>query len=254
MLLLPTASYLVLPDVHQNIRWVETVLERELAHVDGIVFLGDYFDPKLNTAASADRVAEFFLGLPEQLGKPTHFLVGNHDLPYLYDLQCRWQGEMPIENPYRCSGYMPERSRWIAKFWDQEFCSRLQPILFANRYALTHAGLHRRHFEGLPAGQEPTFAALELLAQRLKVSLDNLQQRPEPQLFAIAPARGGADPVGSVTWLDWNDEFEDDLPWPQLIGHTVLNKAQRKGRSWNLDSRTCHYAILTPRGVDIRKS
>ncbi len=253
-MLLPTARYLIIPDVHQNLRWVEGILDRDLDDADAVIFLGDYFDPKLNAAASADRVAEFFARLPASLPKPIHFLVGNHDLPYLFDLQCRWEGAVPLDNPYRCSGYMPERSRWIVKEWNQDFCARLHPLFFANGYAISHAGLHRAHFANLAGKQPPTLDDLLALSLKLKNSLDDLQTGIDPQLFAVAKARGGADPVGSLTWLDWGSEFEDDLPWPQIVGHTVQPKPQRNGRSWNIDTRGCHYGLLTPTGFETRKA
>lgn len=250
---LPPDRFLVIPDVHQNIRWVEAALARELGAVDGVIFLGDYFDPKLSTAASADRVADFFAGLPDSLGKPVYFLVGNHDLPYLYDIQCQWQNLAPFENPYRCSGYMPERSRWIAKRWDRAFCSRLRGVVMANGHILSHAGVHRSHFDGLKPKEEPTVDQLDAIAKQVAEALTDLIGRIDPLLFAVATARGGFDAVGSVTWLDWYEEFKDNLPWPQIVGHTVQTKPDKKGRSWNIDTRGKHYGILTPKGFETRK-
>ncbi len=60
-------------------------------------------------------------------------------------------------------------------------------------------------------------------------------------LLAAGQARGGDAPVGGITWQDWNLEFKDELPFPQIVGHTQSPEgARQKGRSWCLDGgKTC---------------
>lgn len=238
--------YLVLPDVHQNLPWTEAVLSEEVEDVDGVVFLGDYFDAKIDNPPSAYDTAAFFARLESRLEKPVTFLVGNHDLPYLYDLQEMDTGPRGGPNPYPCSNYDPSKSAQIHRAWPASFRSRLKCLALVNGNLLSHAGLHPSH---LPVATEATLESLDAELQR---NLRDMLAPSHPAFASVSPVRGGFDPVGGITWLDWRYEFEDGLPWPQIVGHTALEKPQQNGRSWNLDTKGKHYAILDSDTVDIR--
>ena len=61
-------------------------------------------------------------------------------------------------------------------------------------------------------------------------------------------------PVGGPLWLDWDSEFVDDLPLPQVVGHTRGREARRKDRSWCIDAtQTCAGLIDPNAGLRILK-
>ena len=244
-----TGRFLVMPDVHQNLDWVEEVLAEEASNVEGVVFLGDYFDAKISNPPSPQTTADYFLKIEKRLGKPVALLVGNHDLPYLYDIQKQDSNARQTGlNPYSCSHYHPHASEGIAAKWTLPFRSKLRAMVMVNGYLLSHAGLHSDY---LPNANQK---ALEELDEQLRRSLETLTTKAHPALASVSPARGGTDPVGGVTWQDWHQEFEDSLPWPQIVGHTALETPQQNGRSWNLDTRGHHYALLDEAGIDVREA
>ncbi|EDY82145.1 hypothetical protein VDG1235_1765 [Verrucomicrobiia bacterium DG1235] len=242
---------LVIPDVHQHIRWVDAILEKEATSAERIVFLGDYFDAKHQAAASPAETARYISSLSKAYPKNRFsFLVGNHDLAYLYDFQ-NLRGKSPVmPNPYSCSNYMLEESPSISKNLSPAFVASLEPFTFASGYLLSHAGLHLSFYETAsnPKDEKP----LDSLYRKLKAELKRLPKTRMPELAAVGFVREGRDPVGGLTWQDWHREFEDDLPWPQIVGHTILAETQSKGRSWNLDTRSGNYAILSPGGIEIK--
>jgi len=88
----------------------------------------------------------------------------------------------------------------------------------------------------------------EAVFQLLKAQWDGLvadlfDQEDHP-LFSPGKARGGTQPVGGPLWLDWDEEFTDALPLPQLVGHTVGKAPRQKGRSWCVDCRQTVYVVL----------
>ena len=89
-------------------------------------------------------------------------------------------------------------------------------------FLLSHAGVARRFW---PREAAPdTAGQTEAFIKRSTVDWLNRLDR-------------GAD---SPLWLDWDNEFVDDLAVPQLVGHTRGREARRKHRSWCLDgSQSC---------------
>ena len=236
---------LVIPDVHQDIEWAETILRAEADSVEEVVFLGDYFDPKRGSAASPAQTADYFSQLSGSFSCAFTFLVGNHDLPYLFDALHGTPSFPFTKNPYSTNSYSPVTSREIEPLLSQHFLSSLEPFALRHGWLLSHAGLHRDYLYDTD---------LEALQRELKAQLAELPLDPHPALAAIGRARGGGDRFGGVTWQDWRHEFEDCQAWPQLVGHTVVPEPERNGRSWNLDTRQNHYALLTSAGLEIRSA
>lgn len=217
--------------------------------MDQIIFLGDYFDPKSRFALSAAETALFIQRLPEDYGEKFTFLLGNHDLPYLYDIQ---NPELPpneFRSEYICSGYDSLRSHEIRENLEASFVRRLKPFHFVHDHLLSHAGLH---CSMIARNESVTIDELRKLEDELVSATLNLSIPPFPPLASVGYVRGGRDEVGGILWQDWNYEFEDSLPWPQIVGHTIQIKPNQIGRSWNIDTRAGHYAILTTQGVEIQ--
>jgi len=94
--------------------------------------------------------------------------------------------------------------------------------------------------------------SLHLLEEKCKVALAIMRHGPQP-LLAAGKTRGGDTPIGGLTWFDWNDEFSDDLPLPQIVGHTADEVgARQKGRSWCVDGNQSYYAVLENGECEVR--
>ena len=61
----------------------------------------------------------------------------------------------------------------------------------------------------------------------------------------IGKSRNGPFDIGSPIWLDWDNEFKDDLNFPQIVGHTTSKRNLRnKGNSWCLDCLQTYYGVI----------
>lgn len=175
---------------------------------DLTVFLGDFFDHDGDTIEATARMARW-LGESLVQEKRIH-LVGNHDLPYLY------------EGLVNCPGYTSEKLLAITgeldvQLWRDraEFYHWLRPNLL-----LSHAGLSRRI---LP---DPDFSP-ELIPQWLERELplamaslcDNSTPFPHP-LFRAGGARGGMGSSGGILWCDFWYEFRPVPGLCQIFAHT----------------------------------
>ncbi len=237
---------LVIPDIHQNIRWAESILQREAAHADRIIILGDYFDPKVGSAADVAETCLFLSKLTQRYAAPITFLVGNHDLPYLFDLQHARSPQSSEHNPYSNGAYNAYLSESIKRHLSPKFLKQLEPFAFAQGWILSHAGIHPRHLA------TPDMTGLDALYAKLKPQVGRLPQARPPELAAIGIARGGREEHGGILWQDWFAEFEDSLEWPQIVGHTLIPEPNQKGRSWDLDTKSGSYGILTNGKLEIR--
>lgn len=235
---------LVIPDIHQNIRWAESILQKEAAAADRIVILGDYFDPKVESAADVSETCLYLSELKKRYKAPFTFLVGNHDLPYLYDLQRR--PDASKRNPYFNGGYNPYLFESIKQHLSPQFLRSLEPFAIAQGWILSHAGIHPDHLSSSDS------VGLQALYDKLKSQVASLPPERPGELAAIGIARGGSDERGGITWQDWFKEFEDTLEWPQIVGHTLILKPHQKGRSWNLDTKSGSYAVLKESQLEIK--
>lgn len=240
---------LVIPDVHQDIRWVERILERD-TDWDRVVFLGDYFDSRLPARfhASLSATCEFLDKLRRVLGSRVTFLLGNHDIQYLEARPACLSFRTPRRLRYKCgAAFSHSAAKAIAKELSPEFWDGARLAVSVNGWLLSHAGVAPAHWPEYPAPAE-SLAAFEVACT---TALATLRTASHPLLQA-GEVRGGDAPVGGVTWLDWDDEFSDALPLPQLVGHTASGEgARQKGRSWCLDGMQSTYGVLTGDGLKV---
>jgi len=246
---------LIIPDVHQDIAWVERILAREDgvdASPDLIVFLGDYFDshrsPKLRAGVAA--TCSYLDALRQRYGERVVFLLGNHDVQYLEARASCLARRTPRYLRYQCgAAFSHSAAKQIAKKLSPEFWSAARLFVCVNGWLLSHAGLASPLWP-FTASAADSLTALE------KASATAMQSIPAPSaphlLLQAGRVRGGDAAIGGLTWLDWDDEFADDLPFPQLLGHTASPKgARRKGRSWCLDGEQTCYGVITAAGLRV---
>ena len=257
-MLLHAQRCLVIPDVHQDLAWVDRILAKEEAASkppDLIVFLGDYFDSRRKPPerASVPSTCAWFNTTLERFGDRAAFLLGNHDIQYLEARAACLARRTPRFLGAKCgAAFTHNTAKRIAKDLAPEFWHAARLFVCVNGWLLSHAGLVAAHW---PAAPTPD-ASLALLDKRCRDALDGLAPgRPVHPLLQAGLVRGGDAPVGGITWLDWDDEFEDALPLPQLVGHTADESgARQRGRSWCLDGAQTCYGVLTPDEVIIRSA
>jgi hypothetical protein len=174
--------------------------------------LGDYFDDFGDTPRLAAETAYW---LAYSLRQPDRIhLLGNHDLPYLYPGNAR----------LFCPGFTAEKQLEIEHQLRNAPCDRLQLAHCGHGWLFTHAGFAGRFAEGEPP---------ESLATKANNLLTHLAEGHHEPWLVPGVACGGSEPVGGVTWLDWNTEF-----WPvpglhQIVGHTPGKFARGRHLDFN---------------------
>ncbi|MFP4282321.1 MAG: metallophosphoesterase [Opitutales bacterium] len=260
---------LLIPDIHQNDRFLASVLERHPPEsLAEIILLGDLLDARSDAFKTADALAGVLRQLHEIREEErctVTQLLGNHDWDYLqmwplversvtgklsdvavefsiYALSLCTAGAL-MEPADVNLPYTPEDDDllWPLAWWKE---ARLG--VFRRGYLISHAGLHPDH---LPADLERSGSSVE---SYLNMQLGEAWKRLEgggaasetSPLLRAGRARGGELARGGPLWLDWKHEFEDALPFPQIVGHTPDARPRRSGRSWCLDCAQTHAALL----------
>jgi Calcineurin-like phosphoesterase len=244
---------LVVPDVHQDLGFLERAVALARQEGASLVFLGDYvdtIDPRWCGESALRAVAK---ALPEIAETHPHgclFLAGNHDVMALQIAYSRARqllsGDPARLAPVRDARQPDANYAALLGAWPQTFLKTWRLAAVCHGFMLSHAGVARRFWlwdaDTDTAGQTSAF-----VAQSTRAWLDWLEQGVESPLFAVGPARGGQlSPLGGPLWLDWDDEFVDDLALPQLVGHTRGREPRRKHRSWCLDASQSCAGLLDP--------
>lgn len=236
----------IIPDVHQDARWVERIFARERARAsrDLVVFLGDYFDSRAAAGkrAGAAETCEFLLKTRAELGERCVFLLGNHDIQYLEAKPACDARRTPRYLFNKCgAAYSHSTARKVADGLPRDFWTGARLFACVNGWLLSHAGLAARFWPGGGSVAE----SLEALDERCRDALARMRSGPQ-DLLEAGYCRGGMASAGGITWQDWNIEFKDALPLPQIVGHTgdLEAGARRKGRSWCIDCVQTCYAVL----------
>jgi hypothetical protein len=236
---------LVIADVHQDTSFFQKVLNQEEGKFDILVFLGDWFDSHHPKFVSGIKETCFFINnLREKYD--CRFIVGNHDLSY-YDSYIWYKRKKSkcLDLPFYCSGYTTSKAKKVSKYLNKDVIEESFLIVEVNGWLLSHAGINKKLwpvFYGNNADQE---AKNKLIEKSIEV-FENFRADPENGFFWVSKSRGGRHPYGGVIWQDWDEEFEDSLPYPQVVGHTYSEEPRQKGSSWCIDCAQSYYAIIEP--------
>jgi len=253
--MLPSARCVVIPDVHQDVAWVRRIFERErvLETNTQVVFLGDYFDSwkKPPAVAGVTETCGFLLETRTALQGRCVFLLGNHDIQY-WEARPACEAHRSLRRLHNKCGaaFSHNAAKKITKGLPMEFWLEARLFVVADGWLISHAGVAAEHW---PA-TDSTSDSLHLLEEKCKAALAMMRHGPQP-LLAAGRTRGGDASIGGLTWLDWNDEFSDDLPLPQIVGHTADDAgARQKGRSWCADGSQSCYAVLENGKCEVRNA
>lgn len=245
---------IVIGDVHQNISMVDTILSKE-RNFDEVVFLGDWFDSFLQppAVASFEATCKYLRDLVV-----THpdrdkfvFLLGNHDISYIYHNNRSSRQRIDHTDCYFCSGFTNNKARTFRKTFfdeglhDKFFLRHFKAAHFTQEVSLSHAGIHPAHLQENETPQA-------LIEKRLPIIWEHFRQyRTQGNwlLSGAGYARQGKCPIGGLLWLDWYHEFTPhESTGMQILGHTHLSEPSCRNmgssyESWNIDTGK-DYAII----------
>ena len=206
---------LVLPDIHGRTFWKGAC--EDIESYDKVLFLGDYFDPYefegISVTAAIGNFQEI-LDLKQQYSDKVMLLLGNHDLPYMFEeyynlsyFHCRHAEEyhLTIGNLLRTNANL------------LTFSCVIDDILF------THAGVESQWFIDTFHCQANDAAEISAMLNTLADSAEGLKK-----LYSVSFHRGGFDKHGSCVWADV-DEMKADASNTsnplrdirQVFGHTL---------------------------------
>jgi hypothetical protein len=245
---------IVIPDIHQRINNIRTILEKEQEY-DEVVFLGDYFDsffepPKV---ASFEDTCEYLKHLiTEHPNKDKFvFLLGNHDLQYIYLNNKDSHSSVTTPLNYYCSGFTKNKASKFRKVFfdngykDDFFIKNFKLVHQTQGWTLSHAGIHPSH---IPYSKDLDFF-VNVMAKEAWEKFRHLNHQYNWIMSSAGICRGGLDKIGGIVWHDWRYEFEtSSLTGKQIVGHTTIPEPACIGKDtdnecWNLDTEK-HYGVL----------
>lgn len=244
----------VIPDVHQRVDNVRKILEKETDY-DEVVFLGDWFDSFYEPpdVASFEDTCEYLKSLIiEHPNKDKFvFLLGNHDVQYIYLNNKDSHSSIEMPTHYYCSGFTKNKAKKFRKvFFDNNFKDEFfkKHFKLAHRtqgWTLSHAGVHVSH---IPYGKDIDHV-VNVMAHEAWQNFRNTSHQYNWLIASVGACRGGRDKVGGVLWQDWRYEFmTDPMLGKQIVGHTEVYEPAVIGEgtdveSWNIDTKN-HYGII----------
>jgi len=234
---------IIIPDVHQNFRFIEKILDNaDSLKAPRILFLGDFFDSKevfFGTDEALFKTLALVCDLVRQNEFEVQLLLGNHDVLYYYNRDECGLDAIARNELHQYYG-TPDRQKLslirsmdLASFWNA-----FQLVTFEQGYLLSHAGITFDHWSkrlSLPSNIEEINRSIGLLMN---------QQGELNFLFRAGFARGGDLSRGGPLWLDWNREFTEEIGIPQIVGHTVGKSVRQNGRSYCLDAQQSCFGVL----------
>ncbi len=224
---------LVIPDIHQNHRKAEEIINQQ-PH-DKVVFLGDYFDAfhdnPQDSYSTAVWLKERMENHPEDV-----FLIGNHDVQYLWGVE-------------RCSGYSPDKEVAIRKALGnvQEVRKRLSLHVWVDNVLLSHAGLT---LQLLPEEEDGDVA--KYLRIQASECMSKLEAGNTHWMVGAGQDRGGNQRYGGLTWCDWQT-FRPIPNVTQLVGHSKDYIPRQWGGDHCIDTALRHYATITDGIISVKE-
>ncbi len=211
--------YLIIPDIHMDLENLNLIFKVS-PKFDACIFLGDWFDNY--DAYNHKETAEYLLNNSQSNPNNIHIL-GNHDAPYFYD-----------SGSLACSGH-----RWQAKEEIQRILKdHITKVKFYHKignWVFSHAGFHRDLINNEWND--------ELMEQTQKEALERLQRGVMHSWAAAGRERGGYQPIGGPTWLDFRS-FKPVDGIHQMVGHTKSNSVRNMEGNFCIDTQLKTFAVI----------
>ncbi len=242
---------IIIPDVHQNYRFIEKILnENDPAGIDRFLFLGDFFDAKdtfFSTVDALDKTLKLVSEMISCYREKVILILGNHDVVYFFNRDQSGVNLPARTELHRYYGIPDRKKMTLVRSLDlSEFWETFQLAHFEQGYLFSHAGVTLDHWsKRLPVMDNVD--NLNLLIGSLVNDHDELNV-----LFRAGFSRGGDLERGGPLWLDWNREFTEEIGIPQIVGHTVGSNWRKAGRSYCLDAQQKCYGILREGKLEIK--
>jgi hypothetical protein len=247
---------LVIPDVHQDLAGVRKIFQIEKSEsFDEIIFLGDWFDsfhepPKVS---SFKDTCLFLRDLVwNNKSNKMVFLVGNHDLAYIYNNKKSGYSSIIPSLTYWCSGVTKNKIGTFRQvFYDKSlkddwFIDNFKIAHKSQGWIFSHAGMVNRQ---IPYGHTIDKVIDEVLPD-VWANFRNTLHSKNALISAVGTVRGGQDNTGGLLWLDYYSEFFPSADvGKQVFGHSYVPEPTATAfdteyESWNLDTNLKDYAII----------
>jgi hypothetical protein len=236
--------HLIIPDLHQDVGFLDRILEAHpLNAFTSVVLLGDLFDAKDPLNEGPEVLRLLLIRIKEMvgiLGAKLQIMLGNHDVLYYHGRVPSFGYEL-LRSYYGTVSYalleLAGSPAWDVVWERFSICTLVDDVL------LSHAGIKREAWDDAMTAREN----VNRINDNMQLLVD-ISGELNP-IFKAGFVRGGDMDRGGPLWLDFDHEFEDELPLMQVVGHTVGNTWRRKGRSYCLDARQRCYAILDAEGL-----
>jgi hypothetical protein len=208
------SKVLIIPDIHESLDKLTIIEDVFMPKADRVVCLGDWFDTFKQRMPEA--VCHTILRFMKD--DRVTMLCGNHDCQYVFN--------HPM---FRCSGFNWQTAATIKQLIQKEIWQQFKLFTHVGTYLVSHAGFCIDTI----AMAHPTIE---------KEALTKAFAGEFHPIFAPGRARGGYEPYGGCTWLDWNKEFDGVVP--QIVGHTmgkvVRQRDEAVGTSYCVDTGLNH--------------
>jgi len=252
---------LVIPDIHHRIQNVDIALNNN--EYDEVVFLGDWLDSFYEPpfVASFEDTCIYLKNLiTDHKNKDKFvFLVGNHDINYIYCNNGPSTKSCPKLLPYYCSGFTGNKAKKFRKTFfdkglkDEFFRKNFKLAHRSQGWSFSHAGIIMEHF---PYGYN--IDDLISKANDAWANFRDLSYSCNYLVSSVGVCRGGRQSVGGLTWCDWYNEFYPcSHVGKQICGHTTVKEPSSIAKytdheSWNLDT-VFHYGIIEDSVLSVKE-
>ena len=246
---------LVIPDIHQRVNNVKSILEEEKDY-DEVVFLGDWFDSFYEPphVASFEETCKYLKYLvTEHPNKDKFiFLLGNHDVQYIYTNNKSSQISIETPTHYYCSGFSKNKAKTFRKvffdnnFKDEFFKKNFKLAYRTQNWTISHAGVNECH---IPFNKDIDYL-VDVMAQEAWQDFRHTSHKHNWIMSSAGWARGGTCRVGGLLWQDWRHEFKvSQILGKQIVGHTEIPAPAVLGEgtdieSWNIDTKQDYGIII----------
>lgn len=245
---------IIIPDVHQRVYNVKNILEKE-TNYDEVVFLGDWFDSfhEPPYVSSFEETCEYLRFLVSEHSNRDKFvfLLGNHDVQYIFLNNKSSHSAIQTPTHYYCSGFTKNKAKKFRKVFfdnnckDSFFIKNFKLIHQTQGWTLSHAGVHECH---IPVNRDIKYL-VDIMAKEAWENFRNPSHQYNWLISSVGWCRGGMDKVGGLLWQDWRYEFKPEIILgKQIVGHTTISQPTVLGEgsdieSWNFDTES-HYCVL----------